>query len=283
MIALSFGVLAALLWGTHDTILRAIGGRLDPLIMLLITLSIGACALAPLAVIAQGWALFSLTTLAFTIMSGLFYAMGVFGLYRAFAIGPVRLVAPISGTYPLFSLAFHVMRGGNTSLNIWLGVIAVVGGVGLVARAEQSDEGRVQLAAIGWSLLAAVGFALTFGFSQWAAESVGDLPVILVARVVALCSVLSAAISQQKHVHGWRPLLWPLIVMGCLDAAAIAIVTAASSFPHPEFAPVAAALFGIVTIVLAWRFLGEAITLWHGIGLSVAFSGLAILAAAANG
>ena len=283
MIALSLGVLAALLWGTHDTILRSLGGRIDPLIMLLITLSIGACALVPLALIAQGWLLFSRTTFAFAAMSGFFYAIGVFGLYCAFAIGPVRLVASISGAYPLFSLVFHVIRGGEAGLSAWLGVIAIVGGVGLVARGEQSDEGYVRLAAIGWSLLAAVGFALTFGFSQWAAESVGDMPVILVARVVALCSVVCVVLLQRKRLDGWRPVLQPLMVMGCLDAAAIAIVTMASSFPHPEFAPVAAALFGVVTILLAWRFLGEAIAISHAIGMAIAFSGLALLAIAAHG
>jgi uncharacterized membrane protein len=278
MTALSLGILAALLWGIHDTILRSIGGRLDPLIMLLVTLTIGACVLAPLALFAEGWVLFSPTTLVFAAMSGFFYAIGVFGLYRAFAIGPVRLVAPISGAYPLFSLVFLVLRGGEASSSVWLGVMAVVAGVALVARAEQTDDGKIQGAAIGWSFLAAAGFALTFGFAQWAAESVGDLPVILVARVAALFAIICATVLQHKQVAGWRPFIRPLMIMGCLDAAAITIVTAASSYPHPEFAPVAAALFGIVTIGLAWRFLGEAISLWHGIGLGLAFSGLALLA-----
>jgi drug/metabolite transporter (DMT)-like permease len=65
--------------------------------------------------------------------------------------------------------------------------------------------------------------------------------------------------------------------MGTLDSTSIALVTLAGGWPHPEYAAVTASMFGIVTVLLAWRFLGEAMRMVQWIGILAAFSGIAIL------
>jgi drug/metabolite transporter (DMT)-like permease len=277
LISLSLGLTAALLWGLHDYIVRLIGDRADARAMLLVALVIGAVLLAPLALMADGWDRFGAFTLGMTALSGFFYALGAYGLYRAFAIGPVRLVAPICGAYPLLSVAFHMARGGAAGLAVWAGVIAVIVGITLVTRGEAEEAQAGKLTAIAWSLLAGFGFAFTFGFSQWAAETAGELPVVWVARLCACLTAAFVALVWKVPFLTVRPIWKALSIMGTLDAVALTLVTLAGHFPHPEYAPVTASLFGIVTIILAWRLLGEAMVPLQWIGIVVTFGGIALL------
>ena len=62
-----------------------------------------------------------------------------------------------------------------------------------------------------------------------------------------------------------------------LSALALGLVTASARLPHPEYAAVAAALFGVLTIILAWRFLGEKVAAVQWAGIAVVFAGIATL------
>jgi drug/metabolite transporter (DMT)-like permease len=67
--------------------------------------------------------------------------------------------------------------------------------------------------------------------------------------------------------------------LGALDATAISLVIAAARFPSPEYAAVASSVFGLITILLAWRFLGEAMRPVQWLGVLIVFSGIAAVAA----
>jgi len=75
------------------------------------------------------------------------------------------------------------------------------------------------------------------------------------------------------------PALSPALLAGLLDVAALGFVLAAGGLPHPEFAAVTSSVFGMVTILLAWRFLGEGMRPVQWIGVGVVFTGIAYLAA----
>ncbi len=277
MLSLALGLLAAFLWGLHDYVVRLIGGRADPLAMLLMALATGAILLAGPALMADGWDRFTLVELGYAAVSGMFYALGTYGLYRAFTIGPVRLVAPICGAYPLLSVAFQMARGNEAAAAVWVGVVAIVTGISLVTRGDAEQATDRQLEAVLCSLLAAFGFALTFGFSQWAAETAPNMPVVWVARLFAVGTVvvlvLARKVALRPAVSIWRA----LALMGALDSVSIALVTLAGGWPHPEYAAVTASMFGIVTVLMAWRFLGETMRLVQWIGILAAFGGIAIL------
>jgi len=277
MIALGLGLLAALLWGLHDYFVRILASRADALALLMLVFGVGSVLLAPFAFFSEGWDRFTPITIGFSFVSGLFYALGAYGLYRAFAIGPVRLVAPICGGYPLLSVAFHGMRGGEAGPLVWLGVLAVVIGISLVTRGEAEAGGKRRLQAVLWSLLAAIGFAFTFGFSQWAAETAPETPVIWIARLIAVAVVLIAVTLRRGSIVPIFTMGRTALLLGTLDTAALMLVAHASGFPHAEYAPVTASMFGIVTVLLAWRFLKEAMRPLQWIGIVIAFGGLALL------
>ena len=76
-----------------------------------------------------------------------------------------------------------------------------------------------------------------------------------------------------------RSILPLLCLLGLLDAGALGLVTAAGSLPHPEFAAVAASLFGMLTVILARVVLKEPMTMPQWCAVAVVFCGIGYLAA----
>lgn len=211
-------------------------------------------------------------------LSGLVYALGVYSLYRAFAIGPVRLVAPICGAYPLLSVGLAVAQGQEVGALVWLAALAVLGGIAVVAQGDDGAAMGARRAAILWSVLAAFGFAGSFGMLHVAAErAAADLPVTLIARAAGFGGMLAWVISQRIDIKPALAIFPTLLLMGALDVGGMLAVTVAGGFPRPEFASVASSCFGLVTILLAWRFLAEPVTRLQWVGAIVVFAGIAAL------
>lgn len=126
-------------------------------------------------------------------------------------------------------------------------------------------------------MLACVGFAAAFGLLQWAVESAPDMVISLIARLAA-CGYMLVLIAVQRIDLKPALAIWPVLFgLGALDVTALAAVTVASGFPRPEFASVASSIFGMVTILLAWRFLREPMTARQWMGAVTVFSGIAVL------
>ncbi|EKD60274.1 MAG: hypothetical protein ACD_54C00843G0001, partial [uncultured bacterium] len=125
MQSLMLGLIAALLWGVHDFTVRKVGDKADAAALYLIVLVVGAILLVPLALFEHGWASMTPEVTRLSIAAGIAAAGAGYGLYRAFAIGPVRLVAPICGAFPLLSVGFAMARGAEAGPLVWLGALAV--------------------------------------------------------------------------------------------------------------------------------------------------------------
>ncbi len=279
MTSLVFGLIAALCWGVHDFLVRNVSQAAATAPLLFTTLAVGSVLLIPLSLDQMHM----MTAQAFGLagLSGVAYMAGCFGLYRAFAIGPVRLVAPICGAFPVISVLIAVAQGRALSVIEGVAVLAVVGGIALVARqssSENTSSDSPNSVAIGWAVLGAVGFAATFGFGQAAARLGSELPATLVSRVVAMALVGALMVLQGASLAGVRRKLPLLCVMGALDVTALTMVLIAGIAPNPEYAAVASSIFGIITILLAWRFDGEGMRPVQWFGVAVVFGGIARLA-----
>lgn len=139
MTSLILGLLAALCWGLHDFFVRDLSQKAPPIPLLAGVLAFGSVLLAPLALM-QGMGGMQGEVLAQAAGAGAAYVLASYGLYRAFAIGPVGLVAPICGAYPLGSMALALTSGQTVSALAWLAVLMVVVGIALVAR--QADHSK---------------------------------------------------------------------------------------------------------------------------------------------
>ena len=282
MLSLALGLAAATCWGLHDFCVRVVSLRSGPLAVFLAVLGSGALLLAPVALFVGGWSQVTATGAGYAALSGLAYVLGGIGLYRAFAIGPVRLVAPITGSFPVLSVGWAAVQGQPVSIGQWIAVLAVLAGVGLVASSgkghadEAADEGPGK--AILWAVAASVGFALTFALGHLAADHAPDLHVVMLARVVTTLGMIGILIIRRRPAALHRAHLPLIAAMGGLDVLALTCVIAAGGTAHPEYASVASSVFGVITIILCWRFLSERMSVVQWAGVALVFAAIGWLA-----
>jgi drug/metabolite transporter (DMT)-like permease len=282
MLSLMFGLASALSWAVHDLLVRKLaqGGSVLP--MMLVVVSSGCIAMGVVAMVWGGWGQMTPAAYGLAVATGVAYVVGMLGLYRAFQIAPVRIVAPVLGSFPMISLGIAAWQGAAVGVMEWGAVLAIVAGITVVAlhSADESSGAQVPLLpALCWAAFGAVGFALTFALGQEAARQGAVVPTILVARVVSAGVIALMVLLARAPVGPVRGSLRLLALMGVLDATALALVQAAARLPHPEYASVASSLFGVLTILLAWRFLGEKVQRLQWAGIAVVFAGIGVLSA----
>ena len=182
----------------------------------------------------------------------------------------------------MISLGIAAWQGAAVGLVEWLAVLAIVGGIAVVAL-HSADEGGVRrpprVPALCWAAFGAVGFALTFALGQEAVRQGAVVPTILVARLTSAAVIALMVLLARAPMREVRGSLRLLALMGGLDATALGLVQAAARLPHPEYAAVASSLFGVLTILLAWRFLGERVLRLQWLGIAVVFAGIGVLSA----
>ena len=295
MLSLLTGLAAALAWGLHDLLVRRLAPGAAVLPLFGVVLAVGVLLLLPVTLIFGGLAPVSATTLAACLAAGAAYVLAGGGLYIAFSLAPVRIVAPVVGAYPLLTLGLAVLRGKSISAGEWLAVAVVVVGIALVSVFNRAggDHGRTgqdrtgqdrtghfagaaenHRRALVWALAGAFGFALTFFFAQIATEAGGAASSILLTRLSALAILLALVLARHPDLSAARANLPVLIGMGALDAAALGLVQWAGGLPHPEYAAVAASLFGVIAILLARIFLNEKVSAGQWLGILVVFAGI---------
>ncbi|MDZ4096267.1 MAG: DMT family transporter, partial [Paracoccaceae bacterium] len=273
MQSLIFGMIAALTWGFHDFLVRHVSQRAGAAPLLFVALLSGSAAFMPVAALLGNWGQMNLRAAGFALTSGLCFGLANVALYRAFAIGPVRLVAPITGTFPMLSIGITALQGNRPQVWEWLAVLAVLAGIALVAHQKHTMQAghRTRLMAMAWAALASVCFALTFAAGQFAVREGADLPVLLLTRLAALALIGTTVFLRRDGLTTVRPYLKLLCVIGSLDVIALGFVLAAGRLANPEYASITSSTYGMVTILLAWRFMGEPMQPLQWLGVAVVF------------
>ena len=281
MLALICGLTAACAWAVHDLLVRKIGQEAPILPMMLAVLAAGTVALVlPTALVAE-WQLMTGPAYGFSATAGLAYVLGMGGLYRAFSLAPVRIVAPILGSFPMISLGFAAIGGKAVSGIELAAVLAIVGGIAIVALAGRAEDGADHSTRMGeamlWSVAGTVGFATTFWLAQEGARQGDEMASIAVTRLVALAAVFAIVLAARAPWRAPKGTGRSLAVMGVLDAIAISLVTISGRLPNPEYAAISSSLFGVLTILLAWKILKEAVLPAQWLGIVTVFAGIAAL------
>ena len=110
---------------------------------------------------------------------------------------------------------------------------------------------------LGLAFLAGLCFAVAITAGQAAVPVFGEVQTVWLARIFGLIAI--GLIYLWRSPGAKLPMRWlPLLaLMGCLDVAALAALTAAGNLPSPEFATVVSSAFGAITVMLARAFLKE--------------------------
>lgn len=218
--------------------------------------------------------------LVLAVLAGIAFLLANVGLYFSFARGPVRLVTPIIACFSVISVAIAVFEGASLTTTHAAAIAVLMLGIAIVGLATPEDDQEFPPLGptIAYAVLAAFGFAGTFKLGQLAAEASNDLEATLISRLTAFALLAVVLLFRSSRVLPGKRAIVPLIGMGLLDSLAIFSVISAAPLPNPEYAAVATSTFGLLTIVLAWGLLKEAMSRSQWIGCLLAFSAVGYLA-----
>lgn len=284
MSAVLLGVVAALGWGLHDFLIRFVSRSLGSLQSVMIVMICGTGALYAAMVLRAETLHVAPGNFWILAFAGITYALAFVWLFQAFAIGPVSLVSPIVGAYPVLVMVWAVINGAQPTVLDWLAVAGIVIGVALVGRFAADppfDPDRKPAGTRNWALiysaLSCIGFAVALLAGQAAAKSGGELSVNLVSRAWSMAVIAPLCLVERGSFAGVKT-WWPLLLlMGCLDALALTAIVSAGQMDGAQFAMVVGSTFGAVTVVLAIIFLKERINLPQLAGMVMILGGVVVL------
>lgn len=284
MNALALGLIAAVAWGIHDILVRYVSRTIGIVQSMFFVLVFGGFVWLIIALIFGGFGKLDTDGTTLSITAGVCFSIALIGHYNAFAKGPVRIVAPIIGTFAVLAFGIAAILGKDITIAQWLAVLTLVAGIALVAR-QQGDQALDYsfIKLMGWCLVAIFGFAFTFALGQEVSSN-GDpimggfvtrLTAILIVAVIYFYTRMKAPYKKLKF--SWRQ--WAILfLIGTLDAIALGVVLAAGIYPNAEYASAASAIFGLITVLIAWIFLKEKINFVQWSGIFLTFTSIAFLA-----
>ena len=277
------GLVAALSWGVHDFLARFPSRAVGPIPTVLAVTVSGLIVLSAWLLVGGGAIKIVWPDLWLVAVTGIFFAAATLAMFTALALGPISIVAPITGSYPALAMILAVAQGARPSAWQWLAIVGVMAGVLILSRSggryEESGElppGKLKIV-LGLALLASFGFAIALTAGQAAVPIFGEVETVWLARLFGLATI--GAVYLWRSPGAPLPVRWlPLLgLMGCLDVLALGTITGAGNLPDPAFATVVSSTFGAVTVLLAHVFLKEPIGPSPLAGMVLIFGGVGVL------
>jgi drug/metabolite transporter (DMT)-like permease len=283
------GLLTALTWGGADFIARFATHRIGALRSMFYMQLIGFLLLTILLPGFGGWGHLAdgsgWQPWAWGFLAGFFNAVAGLGFYRAFEIGKMAVVAPLSASYPALTLLLSWMTGERVSAVRIAGIICTLAGVVIVAGGEKAPDENDSEAArrsgrgIGWAIFAAVGFAVLFWLlGTRVIPRVGAVQTVWMIRLTS--SVLSAAailVSKQPVRLPRGEVRWMVLGMGVFDTGAFVLSNLGMKMEQVAVITVLSSLYGAVTVGLAAFFLKEHVSRWQWTGIVTIFVGIFLI------
>ena len=283
------GLLTSLTWGGADFIARFATHRIGALRSMLYMQLTGLLLLTFLLPTLGGWGHLAdgsgWQPWAWGALAGCINAMSCLALYRAFEIGKMAVVAPLSASYPALTLALSWMTGDRLSLMRIAGILCTLVGVAVVAGGEktpdENDAAALQRSGkgVGWAIFAAVGFALLF----WMLGSriiprVGAVQTVWMIRLTSMLLAAAVILVARQPLRLPRgEVRWMVLGMGAFDTGAFVLSNLGMKMEQVAMISVLGSLYGAVTVGLAAIFLREHVSHWQWMGIVTIFVGIFLI------
>jgi len=276
------GVFAALAWSIHDLFARSLAARTGPYRMAMLVMLTGFVLLSGFVAFNGNIGNASATGLALAAGLGVAYGLGGAGLFKAFSLGPISLVAPLTAGYPVLVFLWGITHGLRPTFVQWIASAVAIAGAAIVARArgggvEEVEKGKLP-ALIFFCALASAGYAAAIIFGQNAAVAIGEVEATWISRPAAMLTLLLFVAGETRQpplrVRHWLG----LVFVGALDVVAVIAVSAAGHLPGREFAAIGVSAYGTIAVLLAMIFLKEKVSMGQWAGIVLIVAGVATLA-----
>jgi drug/metabolite transporter (DMT)-like permease len=285
------GLAAAVLYGSGD-FLGGLATRKVPVLVVL-TLAQTAGVIVALAAAAMSPGPVSLAGLGWGLSSGLIGGLGLIIFYKALAIGPMSVVAPVSALVSTVLPVTVALAGGERPRpGVYAGALLCLAAIVLASSGGETSPAHPASAArparpagpgraVGYGIAAGVSFGLFFLLIRNAGQSAGLWPVAA-GRVGELAVVLIAAALLRRSLlprGAGRRLVLAAAGAGVIDVVANIGYVAATRIGPFGLAVVLASLYPGITVLLARVVLGERLRWVQRAGLGLAAIGIILVTA----
>ena len=283
------GVTTAVSWGSADFLARFATRSVGSVRALLGMQFWGAIFVTVLLFFAHDWGHLvdgsGWQPWAWGILAGATNTFAMLALYRAFEIGKLSLVGPVSASYPALTVVLSLLSGERLTLYRSIGILAALLGVFLVATGEKSAdapnsaEKSKGIAGLGWAIAASLGFGLLFWLlGLRMIPQTGALATVWLIRVTGALLTFFVLLAKKipLRIKNKRARA-QLYGMGYLDTAAFVLSNLGMRIEQVAIVSVLGSLYGAVTVALAAIFLKERIAWLQWTGIASIFLGVALM------
>jgi drug/metabolite transporter (DMT)-like permease len=278
-----WGAITSLSWGTSDYIARFSGRAVTFQAATFGMLLTGSILLSIWVWVAQAPVRLPTEGLWLILVSGVSLTAATLWLYQSIVRGPISIAEPIVASYPVLIVVYSLVEGVRPSPLQWSAMAVTLIGVTIVAiSAEHFVEQGVRTLrdlriTIGIAAASSLAYAIGIIAAQRAIPLYGDLQTTWLTRLVSLAA-LSLLLVGTRRTPRIPARWWPAVVaQGALDSGGFLSLYQVGYDNGAEIAAVAASTYAVVTILLAWIFLREAIRLRQWLGIALTFGGVAVL------
>lgn len=278
MTAILLALLASTAWGTSDFVGGTASRGRPVLGVLALMRAMGLAAIVVLVLVTSApWVgdRWPIAALAGVTMLG-----GMLCLYRALAIGPMSVVAPIFATSAIVPVLWGIVHGETPGAIAFGGLAIAVAGSILAARSPGTDGAATDPRGVLFAIVAAVGLGLGLALLKEASVHAA-LSAVMVERAVEVL-VIAVALAWSPRTIGSKlrkPGLLPFA--GLIDMTAIVSFSLATRSGLLPVVAVLSSLYPVVTVVLARVLHDERLSRVQAIGATLTLLGVAVVAVSA--
>jgi drug/metabolite transporter (DMT)-like permease len=284
MVAIVFGLLAAVCWSTHDLLARVFAGHTGPFRMSFWIMLAGAVLLlVPLLWRGTIWQADQGAVMV-ALGMGLIYAFAMGALLLAFSLAPVSIVGPLTAGYPALVVVWGLFNGVQPTALQWIGILLIMVGVIIVGRSGHDDGGRDSVAAgkmplvIASAVVASVSFAAAIVLGQKATIGLGHYEVTFISRFPAALVLLPMMLKERERLPAFSARAgFAVAGMALCDVIAVTAINASAYYPNKELGAMAIASYGAMSTVFAMVLLKERVMPWQWFGIALVVAGIASL------
>ena len=299
----ALALLASLAFGSSDFLAGLVSRRASSVAVALWSQLIGAVALV--AVLAVSGQSPDASGILWGVAAGVTVAVGILSLYRALAIGPASVVAPVAASAVVIPVLVGILGGETPSPVVVLGLAVTIGGVTLVSFAGGEDVDAAVGPSPGYglvpeenvpptpgstrrvlplSLLTALCFGAFFVVLDRGTAGAGGaaLWVALGVYAGALPTTVAASFFARRSGGLRLPaprLLAPVAFVGLLAVVGDISLTLALASGQLAVVSVLASLDPLVTVLLARVVLAERLPRLQSVGVVMALTGVILISA----
>ncbi|BCS97193.1 membrane protein [Desulfoluna limicola] len=276
MFALSLSLAACFGWGIAD-FLGGLKSRHLPTITVLTVSNIFGVAMIFALVCLRGTPLPDDPALWWAVAGGMTGIIAMFLLYKALAIGPMSIIAPISSLGAILPLAVGLTTGDELSTLQCMGIPTAIAGTLLAVREKGEKKKRTTRSKGVWMALASAVAVGCFLIVMDRASAVDPYWSALIMRSSYGVFLTPFVFVLRPPLNVGRLHLPGIITLGVVDALAGFAFAMATTVGMLSLVAVVGSLYPAVTILLSSVLLRERLLPTQYVGVSLALAGVVLI------